>query len=112
MKTPGAGFQTQTVNMDFHYSDLADLRLPAAYERLLLDCMQGDATLFSRSDAVEEAWKFVQPIMNAWKNNPEIPVYGYPAGTWGPEVSNTLIDEGEWRYPCKNLSDDGTWCEL
>lgn len=112
MKTPGAGFQTQAVNMDFHYSDLADVRLPAAYERLLLDCMHGDATLFSRSDAVEEAWKFVQPILNAWKNNPEIPVYGYPAGTWGPEISNQLIAEGEWRYPCKNLSDDGTWCEL
>jgi glucose-6-phosphate 1-dehydrogenase len=112
MKTPGAGFQTQTVNMDFHYSDLAEIRLPAAYERLLLDCMQGDATLFSRSDAVEEAWKFVQPILNAWRNNPEIPVYGYPAGTWGPEVSHDLIEEGEWRYPCKNLSNDGTWCEL
>ena len=112
MKTPGAGFQTQTVNMDFHYSDLAEIRLPAAYERLLLDCMHGDATLFSRSDAVEEAWKFVQPILRAWKDNPEIPVYGYPAGTWGPEVSNNLIEEGEWRYPCKNLSNDGTWCEL
>jgi glucose-6-phosphate 1-dehydrogenase len=112
MKTPGAGFQTQTVSMDFHYSDLAEVRLPSAYERLLLDCMKGDATLFSRSDAVEEAWKFVQPIINGWKNNPEIPVYGYPAGTWGPEVSNNLIENGEWRYPCKNLSDDGTWCEL
>ncbi len=112
MKTPGAGFQAQTVNMDFHYSDLAEVRLPAAYERLLLDCMHGDATLFSRSDAVEEAWKFVQPILNAWKDNPEIPVYGYPAGTWGPEVSDNLIDGGDWRYPCKNLSDDGNWCEL
>jgi glucose-6-phosphate 1-dehydrogenase len=112
MKTPGAGFQVQTVNMDFHYSDLAEIRLTSAYERLLLDCMQGDATLYSRGDAVEEAWKFVQPIINAWKNNPEIPVYGYPAGTWGPEKSEKLIEGGEWRYPCKNLSDDGTYCEL
>ncbi|WP_372950695.1 glucose-6-phosphate dehydrogenase [Mariniphaga sp.] len=112
MKTPGAGFQVQTVNMDFHYSDLAEIRLPSAYERLLLDCMQGDATLYSRGDAVEEAWKFVQPILNAWKNNPKIPVYGYPAGTWGPESSDKLIQEGEWRFPCKNLSDDGTYCEL
>jgi glucose-6-phosphate 1-dehydrogenase len=112
MKTPGAGFLVQTVNMDFHYSDLAEIRLPSAYERLLLDCMQGDATLYSRGDAVEEAWKFVQPILNAWKNNPDIPVYGYPAGTWGPEKSEKLIDGGEWRYPCKNLSDDGTYCEL
>ncbi len=112
MKTPGAGFQVQTVNMDFHYSDLAEIRLPSAYERLLLDCMQGDATLYSRGDAVEEAWNFVQPILNAWKNNPKIPVYGYPAGTWGPESSDKLIQEGEWRFPCKNLSDDGTYCEL
>lgn len=112
MKTPGAGFQVQTVNMDFHYSDLAEVRLPSAYERLLLDCMQGDATLYSRGDAVEKAWKFVQPILSAWKNNPDIPVYGYPAGTWGPEKSDNLITEGEWRYPCKNLSNDGTYCEL
>jgi glucose-6-phosphate 1-dehydrogenase len=112
MKTPGAGFQVQTVNMDFHYSDLAEVRLPSAYERLLLDCMQGDATLYSRGDAVEEAWKFVQPILNAWENNPNIPIYGYPAGTWGPEPSEKLIQGGEWRFPCKNLSDDGTYCEL
>ncbi len=112
MKTPGAGFQVQTVNMDFHYSDLAEVRLPSAYERLLLDCMQGDATLYSRGDAVEEAWKFVQPILNAWNSNPDIPVYGYPAGTWGPESSDKLIRGGQWRYPCKNLSNDGTYCEL
>jgi glucose-6-phosphate 1-dehydrogenase len=112
MKTPGAGFQAQTVNMDFHYSDLAEIRLPSAYERLLLDCMQGDATLYSRGDAVEEAWKFVQPILNAWNNNPDIPLYGYPAGTWGPENSDKLIKDGQWRFPCKNLSNDGAYCEL
>lgn len=112
MKTPGAGFNVQTVNMDFHYSDLADTVVPAAYERLLLDCMQGDATLYARGDAVEEAWQFVQPIINAWENNPEIPIYGYPAGTWGPEESNKLIGKGEWRFPCKNLTDDGLYCEL
>lgn len=112
MKTPGAGFNVQNVNMDFHYSDLADTKVPAAYERLLLDCMQGDATLYSRGDAVEAAWKFVQPILNAWKTNPEIPIYGYPAGTWGPEDSDKLIGKGQWRYPCKNLTNDGLYCEL
>ena len=112
MKTPGAGFHVQTVNMDFHYSDLADTVVPAAYERLLLDCMQGDATLYARGDAVEQAWEFVQPIINAWQTNPEIPIYGYPAGTWGPEDSNKLITNGEWRFPCKNLTDDGLYCEL
>ncbi len=112
MKVPGAGFNVQTVNMDFHYDDLANVHLPSAYERLLLDCMQGDATLYSRGDAVEKAWKYVQPILNAWKNNPEIPVYGYPAGTWGPDVADQLVESGSWRYPCKNLSNDGNYCEL
>ncbi len=112
MKTPGAGFHTQTVNMDFHYADLANVHLPSAYERLLLDCMLGDATLYSRRDAVEEAWKFVQPVMDAWKNDARIPVYGYPAGTWGPENSHRLIQKGEWHYPCKSLTDDEKCYEL
>lgn len=112
MKTPGAGFDVQTVNMDFHYSDLANTTVPSAYERLLLDCMQGDATLYARGDAVEQAWKFVQPIINAWETNPEIPIYGYPAGTWGPEDSDKLITGANWRFPCKNLADDGLYCEL
>ncbi|HPE78093.1 MAG TPA: glucose-6-phosphate dehydrogenase [Draconibacterium sp.] len=112
MKTPGAGFEVQTVNMDFHYSDLTDTKVPAAYERLLLDCMQGDATLYARGDAVEKAWEFVQPIINAWETNPEIPIFGYPAGTWGPEHSDSLIKGAGWRFPCKNLTDDGLYCEL
>ena len=112
MKTPGAGFNVKTVNMDFHYSDLAESHVSSAYERLLLDCMQGDATLYARGDAVEEAWKFVQPIINAWETNHEIPIYGYPAGTWGPENSDKLIPGEGWRYPCKNLTDDGLYCEL
>jgi glucose-6-phosphate 1-dehydrogenase len=112
MKTPGAGFDVQSVNMDFHYSDLTNTIVPSAYERLLLDCMQGDATLYARGDAVEQAWQFVQPILNAWETNPEIPIYGYPAGTWGPEYSDTLIKGANWRYPCKNLTDDGLYCEL
>ncbi len=112
MKTPGAGFNVQTVNMDFHYSDLSEEQLPAAYERLLLDCMLGDATLYSRGDAVMEAWKFVQPIINAWESDPSIPIYGYPAGSWGPDMADDLIVDGQWRYPCKNLTNDGTYCEL
>ncbi len=112
MKTPGAGFDVQTVNMDFHYSDLANVTVPSAYERLLLDCMQGDATLYARGDAVEQAWQFVQPILNAWETNPEIPIYGYPAGTWGPENADKLITGASWRYPCKNLTNDGLYCEL
>jgi len=112
MKVPGAGFRVQTVNMNFHYNELSDVYLPSAYGRLLLDCMQGDATLYSRGDAVEKAWEFVQPILDAWKKDPDIPIYGYPAGTWGPEIVDDLMEDGMWRYPCKNLDHDGEYCEL
>ncbi len=114
MKVPGAGFEVKNVNMDFHYSDLTNAYVPDAYERLLLDAMQGDATLYARGDAVEAAWEFVDPILKAWKNDPTIPVKGYPAGTWGPANADDLI-EGKnliWRYPCKNLTNDGEYCEL
>ncbi|HUU99858.1 MAG TPA: glucose-6-phosphate dehydrogenase [Bacteroidales bacterium] len=114
MKEPGAGFNVKNVAMDFHYRDLADTRIPSAYERLIYDVMLGDSTLFSRDDEVETAWKFIEPIQKAWANNPAIKVFGYPAGTWGPAVSNDLI-EGEgltWRYPCKNMADEEVYCEL
>lgn len=112
MKIPGAGFRVQTVNLDFHYDELSNVYLPSAYGRLLLDCMQGDATLYARGDAVEKAWEYVQPILDAWQDNPDIPIYGYPAGTWGPEIVDELMDDGMWRYPCKNLAHDGEYCEL
>jgi glucose-6-phosphate 1-dehydrogenase len=114
MKEPGAGFNVKNVNMDFHYTDLADIRVPSAYERLLHDVMLGDSTLFLRDDEVETAWKFLEPVQRAWASNPEIKIFGYPAGTWGPEHANDLFEsEGvSWRYPCKNLTDDGLYCEL
>jgi glucose-6-phosphate 1-dehydrogenase len=114
MKIPGAGFEVQTVNMDFHYSDLAHQRIPSAYERLIYDSIKGDATLFARSEEVISAWKFLAPVIEAWKDDKAIPLYGYPAGTWGPEKADDLIEEKDmtWRYPCKNLADDGIYCEL
>lgn len=114
MKQPGAGFNVKNVNMDFHYSDLSDVHLPSAYERLLYDAMMGDSTLFTRADAIEAAWKFVAPIQKVWALNPDLIVYGYPAGTWGPEHVDDLIEDYKdgWRYPCKNLADDGLYCEL
>ncbi len=114
MKVPGAGFEVKDVGMDFHYSDLTNAHVPAAYERLLLDMIKGDATLYARGDSVEEAWRFVEPILNAWKNNPKIKVYGYPAGTWGPAVVAKLIesDDVTWRNPCRDLTTDGSFSEL
>jgi glucose-6-phosphate 1-dehydrogenase len=114
MKVPGAGYKVQTVNMDFHYSDLSDTYLPSAYERLLHDCMLGDSTLYARGDAVECAWGFVDPILKHWEQHPDLALYGYPAGTWGPREADDLIEEKRltWRYPSKNLADDGIYCEL
>ena len=114
MKKPGAGFEIREVNMDFHYSDLSDVYLPDAYERLLLDCMLGDATLYARADAVEACWNFVTPILRAWKENPDNKIYGYPAGTWGPVEARDLFEDPaeDWRQPCRNLSNDGIYCEL
>jgi glucose-6-phosphate 1-dehydrogenase len=114
MKTPGAGFDVQNVNMDFHYSDLSVQRIPSAYERLLYDTMKGDSTLFARTEEVLEAWKFLTPVIDCWKDDKDVPLFGYPAGTWGPENADDLIEDKKmtWRYPCKNLSDDGVYCEL
>ncbi len=114
MKVPGAGYVVRDVNMDFHYKDLDSKYLPGAYERLILDCMVGDPTLYTRGDALEDAWAFVQPILDFWENNPDAPLHGYPCGTWGPEDAEKLFGNGEqtWRYPCKNLADDGIYCEL
>jgi len=114
MKIPGAGFNTETVNMDFHYDELSDVYVPGAYERLILDCMQGDATLYARGDSTEAAWEFIDPILKAWQQDEDIPIYGYPSGTWGPEHADELIegDNMQWRYPCSNLTDDGNYCEL
>ena len=104
MKIPGAGYKVQNVNMDFHYSDLAQNKIPEAYERLLLDCMIGDSTLYARADAVRASWKFVDPILTAWKNNPDIPLYFYESNTWGPKEANQLFDNKllKWLPPsCK-----------
>jgi glucose-6-phosphate 1-dehydrogenase len=111
MKLPGSGYKVKNVNMDFHYKDLANVRVPAAYERLIYDCMAGDSTLYAHAEAVETAWKFVAPIQKQWIENPDIKLFGYPAGTWGPETACDLISESKegWRYPCKSLIEDGDY---
>ncbi len=114
MKVPGNGYEVKPVNMDFHYSDLNDHYIADAYERLILDCMIGDNTLFMSADNSEITWKFVQPILDYWEKDDNATLYGYPAGSWGPNVADDLIDgeKNTWRYPCKNLADDGVYCEL
>ncbi len=114
LKVPGAGFKARGAGMEFHYRDLGDATLPSAYARLLLDAMQGDSTLYLRNDESEATWAYIDPLVKAWKDDPAIKLYGYPAGTWGPEEANALIAvPGEtWRFPCKNLSTDDSYCEL
>ncbi|MEG8947728.1 glucose-6-phosphate dehydrogenase [Rosettibacter firmus] len=114
IKTPGQGFDVQNIDLDFKYAELASQRLPEAYERLLYDTIKGDNTLFARTEEVIAAWKFLTPVIDAWKNNHSIPLYGYPAGTWGPLEANKLFDEKNisWHYPCRNLSNNNTYCEL
>ncbi len=112
MKLPGQGFTVENVDMDFSYSDLSDAYVPEAYERLLLDVMQGDATLYALGKEVEASWKFVDPILEAWKNDPSVPVHNYRAGSWGPIASKTFIKENEWRNPSTNLVNDDLYCDL
>lgn len=69
LKMPGAGFTVRQVGMDFRYSSLSSNYLPDAYERLLMDAMLGDSTLYARQDALEASWGFIDPILQAWAKN-------------------------------------------
>ncbi|MBV9123097.1 MAG: glucose-6-phosphate dehydrogenase [Planctomycetes bacterium] len=98
-KLPGPKLRIFPVKMEFNYSASYGETTPEAYERLLLDVMAGDATLFMRRDAVVEAWKFVMPILDAWQNSRSRFLPEYRAGTWGPQEADRLIeaDHREWR---------------
>lgn len=113
MKKPGNGFETSQVNMDFHYQELKDTLRTNAYERLLLDALAGDATLYARSDAVEECWKFIDPIIQ-YRDSGKAELHPYKAGSWGPEIADDLLEKSghQWRYPCRNLSDEENYCSL
>ncbi len=113
VKVPGQGFKVERANLDFYYSSLAQTHVMEAYERLLLDAMQGDATLYARADEVEAAWEFVDPILNYWEKGEDVRMYGYAAGVWGPENADELIEGiGHWRNPGSNLADDPGYCVI
>lgn len=112
VKVPGQGFKVERANLDFYYSSLAENHVMEAYERLLLDAMQGDATLYARADEVEAAWAFVDPILEYWKNS-DAKMYGYSAGVWGPKNADDLIEGlGMWRNPSENLADNPGFCVI
>jgi glucose-6-phosphate 1-dehydrogenase len=89
-KVPGDHLSLGNVLMNMSYADTFGKSLSEAYERLLLDCMRGDATLFARRDEVEEAWRFVTPILEAWEKD-DSPVPVYAPGTWGPKEADDLL---------------------
>ena len=99
-KVPGQAFMVRDVLMDFSYGAAFLEEPPDAYERLLLDAMVGDPTLFIRSDEVDTAWSVVQPLLDAWASG-DAPLAGYAAGSWGPRPAETLIerDGRKWRTP-------------
>jgi glucose-6-phosphate 1-dehydrogenase len=96
-KIPGNLMRIRPVNMEFHYGTAFLSQSPEAYERLILDAMRGDASLFTRNDEVEAQWAIYDPILEAWRTSSDPPAT-YPAGTDGPEEANALLEPGHhWR---------------
>lgn len=102
-KIPDKGMQVKPVDMNFHYHDsFGEEALPEAYERLLLDALNGDAALFARSDEIELAWTFIDGIHQGWKSDYAPPMATYEPGSWGPQAAEALLsrDKRRWLYHC------------
>lgn len=95
-KHPGPKLCMSSLNLYFHYDDIFGVKPPDAYERLLLDCMLGDQTLFVRHDDMQVAWSLITPVLNAWAEDKSGQraglLYTYPAGSWGPPESDALLE--------------------
>ena len=104
IKVPGVDVRMTSVRMDFNYADAFGADEHSAYETLLLDCMQGDATLFARADAVAAAWGIVDPVITAWESAPWARLPNYAAGSWGPDGADALLaaDGFHWHRPVEN----------
>jgi glucose-6-phosphate 1-dehydrogenase len=101
-KVPGSPFRVTNVDLDFSYQESFGEGPPEAYERVLFDALQGDATLFIRSDEVEQSWRIVMPLVDAFRHN-ALPLYFYEAGSWGPIEADALLSHDQhvehWRTP-------------
>jgi glucose-6-phosphate 1-dehydrogenase len=100
-KAPDTMAETRSVDMEFHYAEsFGPTAIPEAYERLLLDAIQGDAALFTRADEVEKAWALIDPIVQAWETNQTPPLATYDPGSWGPVEANVLLtkDGRKWMH--------------
>ncbi|MEM1303390.1 MAG: glucose-6-phosphate dehydrogenase, partial [Planctomycetota bacterium] len=90
-KVPDQGMKMRQTDLDFDYRrEFRGASMPEAYERLLLDALEGDASLFARADEVEAAWSIVDPILDTWAKSDRPTLYGYDPGYWGP------VECGEW----------------
>jgi glucose-6-phosphate 1-dehydrogenase len=104
-KVPGLHLETSSVDMEFHYrTSFGGSPLPDAYERLLLDALNGDASLFTRSDEIETAWRLIDPIVQTWDSADAPPLFTYPRGSMGPIESDLFMerDGRAWRQECQH----------
>ena len=103
-KVPDTIAESRSANMDFRYREaFPDIVLPDAYERLLLDALKGDASLFARDDGIEIAWGLLDPVLDGWQNNPEAaPLHTYARKSWGPTAADDLLARSGhvWRLGC------------
>jgi glucose-6-phosphate 1-dehydrogenase len=98
-KPPGLRLSVEPVQMDFQYNQSFGVASSDAYERLLLDAMRGDSTLFTRNDEIEEAWALLEPFFDAWSDKYLCPLHDYESGTWGPVEGDKLLEQRnhKWR---------------
>jgi glucose-6-phosphate 1-dehydrogenase len=109
-KVPGSAQESRSVDMEFHYrSSFRGEGLPDAYERLLLDAIQGDASLFTRTDEIEKAWGLIDPVVRGWESSEAPALVTYEPGSWGPvEADGLLARDGRiWRLGCCHDEDQG-----
>lgn len=102
-KVPDTEADMRSVEMEFHYSDsFSGTKIPEAYERLILEAIQGDHTLFNQDDLTEKSWKWIDPILEEWQNKNAMPLESYEPGSWGPESADLLIhqDGCDWQITC------------
>jgi glucose-6-phosphate 1-dehydrogenase len=106
-KIPGAGMRTRSVDMSFLYEqDFGKNTLPDAYERLILDALHGDASLFTRSDEIELAWALIDPILEGWTSGQAPALEFYECGTWGPGKADEFLRDDGRKWLCGCVSDN------
>lgn len=102
-KVPDTNAEMRSVDMDFHYDEaFGTTALPEAYERLLFEALEGDASLFTRNDGIEAAWRVIDPILQAWEEKSEPVLQVYDKGSWGPPAGDELLTKSgrHWRHGC------------